>query len=41
VRSLLHGAALGDTDAARGAAIMAEGIDNPVVQGLVTAAVGA
>jgi DNA-binding SARP family transcriptional activator len=35
VRSLLHGAALGDADAARGAALMAEGLDNPVVQELV------
>jgi tetratricopeptide (TPR) repeat protein len=35
VRSLLHGAALGDTDAARGAEIMADGIENPVVQALV------
>lgn len=37
VRSLLHGAALGDPDAARGAALMAEGLDNPVVQALVAA----
>jgi DNA-binding SARP family transcriptional activator len=39
VRSLLHGAALGDTDAARGAAILADSIENLVVQDLVKAAV--
>jgi tetratricopeptide (TPR) repeat protein len=35
VRSLLHGAALGDPDAAHGAALMADGIDSAVVQRLV------
>lgn len=40
VRSLLHGAALGDADAARGAALVAEGIDSPVVHDLLAAAVG-
>jgi len=35
VRSLLHGAALGDQDAARAAVIMADGLDNPALQALV------
>jgi hypothetical protein len=34
VRSLLHGAALGDADAARGAALMADGLDNPILSRL-------
>jgi tetratricopeptide (TPR) repeat protein len=38
VRSLLHGAALGDPDAARAAAFMADGLENPVVQALVAVA---
>ena len=37
VRSLLHGASLGDPDAADAAVLMAEGIDSPVVRELVAA----
>ncbi len=40
VRSLLHGASLGDDDAARGAALVAESIENPVLRDLMAPSPG-
>jgi hypothetical protein len=40
VRALLHAAALGDRGAAQAAAVLAEGIDNPLLSALVGAHAG-
>jgi hypothetical protein len=41
VRSLVHGAALGDPSCAQGAVLLSEGIDNPALERLVASVAAA